>query len=190
DPVDDTDPNDLEGQVYLVNAAGPDIVNFDVTQDRLDFGDISVHNLIMGKLPTGEVAMVNPWAWTPQYQVIQDRTYTDLSIENYGVVANEHLRQDLGGVVSWEQGVGPREADTVYVRSHEYDVQERIDDFDPATMKLSFLYFGTRERLSVEDTPEGLLISTQPTNQSLLLAGISKSDLVPANIEFHHDQIV
>ena len=106
------------------------------------------------------------------------------------MVANEHLRQDIGGVVSWEQGVGPRESDTVYVRSHEYGVQERVTDFDPETNKLSFLYFGTRERLSVEDTAEGLLISVQPTNQSVLLAGISKIDLVPANIEFHHDQIV
>ena len=182
--------DNLQGQVFPVNSAGPDIVNFNPAEDRLDFGDISVHNLIMGKLETGEVAIVNPWAWAPEYQVVQGRSYTDLSIENYGVVGNEHLRQDMGGVVSWELGVGPREADTVYVRSHEYGVEERVDDFDPANTKLSFLYFGTRERLSVEDTTEGLLISVQPTNQSVLLAGISKSDLIPANIEFHHDQIV
>lgn len=180
----------LQGNVFSVNPAGPDIVNFNATEDRLDFGDISVHNLIMGKLETGEIAIVNPWAWTPEYQVIQDRTFTDLSIENYGVVGNEHLRQDLGGVVSWELGVGPRESDTIYIRSHEYGVQEQVDGFDPATMKISFLYFGTRERLSVEDTAEGLLISVQPTNQTVLITGISKSDLVPANIEFHHDQIV
>jgi len=186
----DSGPGDLQGQVFPVNPAGPDILNFNPAEDQLDFGDISVHNLIMGKLETGEIAIVNPWAWTPEYQVIQDRSYTDLSIENYGVVGNEHLRQDLGGVVSWELGVGPRESDTVYVRSHEYGVQEQVDDFDPATTKLSFLYFGTRERLSVEDTDEGLLISVQPTNQSVLLSGISKSDLIPANIEFHHDQIV
>ena len=186
----DSGPGDLQGQVFPVNPAGPDIVNFNPAEDRLDFGDISVHNLIMGKLETGEIAIVNPWAWTPEYQVVQGRSYTDLTIANYGVVGNEHLRQDLGGVVSWELGVGPRESDTVYVRSHEYGVQERIDNFDPENMKLSFLYFGTRERLSVEDTTEGLLISVQPANQSVLLAGISKSDLIPANIEFHHDQIV
>ena len=186
----DPGPGDLQGNVFPVNPAAPDIVNFNPDEDQLDFGDVSVHNLIMGKLETGEIAIVNPWAWSPEYQVLQDRVYTDLSIENYGVVSNEHLRQDLGGVVSWELGVGPRESDTVYVRSHEYGVQERVDDFDPAMTKLSFLYFGTRERLSVEDTSEGLLISVQPTNQSVLLAGISKSDLVPANIEFHHDQIV
>ena len=186
----DSGLGDLNGKVFPVNPAGPDIINFNPDEDRLDFADISVHNLILGKLETGEIAIVNPWAWTPEYQVVKDRTFTDLSIHNYGVVANEHLRQDIGGVVSWEQGVGPRDSDTVYVRSHEYGVQERVDDFDPETTKLSFLYFGTRERLSVEDTSEGLLISVQPTNQSVLLAGISKSDLVPANIEFHHDQIV
>ena len=186
----DSGLGDLTGNVFPVNPAAADIINFNPNEDRLDFGDISVHNLILGKLESGEVAVVNPWAWTPEYQVVKDRSLTDLSIHNYGVVANEHLRQDIGGVVSWEQGVGPRESDTVYVRSHEYGVQERIDDFDPETMKLSFLYFGTRERLSVEDTSEGLLISVQPTNQSVLLTGILKSDLVPANIEFHHDQIV
>ncbi len=188
--TDDSGLGDLQGKVFPVNPAGPDIINFNPDEDRLDFGDISVHNLILGKLESGEIAIVNPWAWTPEYQVVKDRSFTDLSIHNYGVVANEHLRQDIGGVVSWEQGVGPRESDTVYVRSHEYGVQERVDDFDPETTKLSFLYFGTRERLSVEDTPEGVLISVLPTNQSVLLAGITKSDLVPANIEFHHDQIV
>ena len=191
-PTGDSDSGlgDLNGNVFPVNPAAADIVNFNPDADRLDFGDISVHNLILGKLETGEIAIVNPWAWNPEYQVVKDRSFTDLSIHNYGVVANEHLRQDIGGVVSWEQGVGPRESDTVYVRSHEYGVQETITDFDPETNKLSFLYFGTRERLSVEDTPDGLLISVQPTNQSLLLAGVSLSDLVPANIEFHHDQIV
>ncbi|NBS32980.1 MAG: hypothetical protein EBS83_09295 [Planctomycetia bacterium] len=163
------EPDDGSGQVFAVNPAGPDIVGFDPAVDRLDFGEISVHNLIVGKTVAGEVAIINPWA---------------------GVVGNEHLRQDLGGVISWELGVGPREAGTVYVRSHEYGVQERVDNFDPAVNKLSFLYFGTRERLSVEDTAEGVLISVEPTGQSVLLAGIAMAELVPANIEFHHDQIV
>ena len=35
-------------------------------------------------------------------------------------------------------------------------MHEVIDDFDPATMKISFLYFGTRERLTVEDTGVGI----------------------------------
>lgn len=178
------------GRVFAVNTAGPDIVGFDPAVDRLDFGAVSVHNLIVGKLPSGEVAIVNPWAWTPEYQVLQGITFNDLTIENFGIVQNEHLRQDIGGAISWEQGVGPRTAGTVYVRSHEYGVTQVIDGFNPAINKLSFLYFGTRERLSVSDTAEGLLISVAPTGQSVLLSGVALSDLVPANIEFHHDQIV
>jgi GH18 family chitinase len=185
-----TDTGDTDGRVFAVNPAAADIVGFNPATDRLDFGDISVHNLIVGKRPSGEVAIVNPWAWTPEYQVVDGIGFTDLSIENYGVVVNEHLRQDLGGVISWELGVGPRESGTVYVRSHEYGVEERVEGFDPAVNKLSFLYFGTRERLAVEDTADGVLISVQPTGQSVLLVGVAKSDLLPANLEFHHDQIV
>ncbi|NCX98627.1 MAG: 1,3-beta-glucanase, partial [Planctomycetia bacterium] len=180
----------MTGRVFAVSAAGDDISGFDPARDRFDFGAVSVHNLILGKLSSGEVAFVNPWASTPEYQVVRGITYRDLTMANFGIVQNEHLRQDIGGAVSWEQGVGPRSAGTVYVRSHEYGVQERIEGFDPATMKLSFLYFGTRERLSLTDTAEGLLISVQPTNQSVLLAGMTKARLVPANVEFHHDQIV
>jgi len=183
-------PTDGEGRVFVVNPADADIVGFNPAIDRLDFGEISVHNLIVGKTAAGEVAIINPWAWTPEYQVLVGIGFDDLTLENYGIVGNEHLRQDLGGVISWELGVGPREAGTVYVRSHEYGVQERVENFDPAINKLSFLYFGTRERLSVEDTAEGVLISVEPTGQSVLLAGVAKAELVPANIEFHHDQIV
>ena len=183
-------PVDGSGRTFLANPAAPDIVDFNPAVDRLDFADISVHNLIVGKTEAGEVAIINPWAWTPEYLVLSGVGFDDLGIENYGIVGNEHLRQDLGGVISWELGVGPREAGTVYVRSHEYGVRERVEDFDPAVNKLSFLYFGTRERLSVDDTAEGVLISVEPTGQSVLLVGVAKADLVPANIEFHHDQIV
>ena len=183
-------PSDGLGRVFVVNPAAADIVGFDPAVDRLDFGDVSVHNLIVAKLASGEVAIVNPWAWTPEYQVIQGVEFADLTAENFGIVQNEHLRQDIGGVLSWELGVGPRDPGTVYVRSHEYGVSQVIDGFDPATNKLSLVYFGTRERLSVSDTAAGLLISVEPTGQSVLLSGVRKADLVPANLEFHHDQII
>jgi len=176
--------------VFLVNPAADDIVGFDPSRDRLDFADVSVHNLIIAKTQTGDVVIVNPWASTPESQVLRGISYRDLTMANFGVVQNEHLRQDIGGVLSWEQNVGPRNDSTVYVRSHEYGVQQRIEGFNPATMKLSFLYFGTRERLSVTDTTEGMLISTLPTNQSILLVGMTKAKLIPGNVEFHHDQIV
>jgi GH18 family chitinase/aryl-phospho-beta-D-glucosidase BglC (GH1 family) len=178
------------GRVFAADPAAADIVGFDPAADRLDFGSVSVHNLIVAKLPTGEVAIVNPWAWTPAEQVLRGISYADLTAGNFGIVENEHLRQDIGGVLSWERGVGPRVAGTVYVRSHEYGVREVVTGFDPATSRLSFLYFGTRERLTVSDTPEGLLLAVQPTGQSLLLQGVRKADLRPANVEFHHDQVV
>ncbi len=189
-PTPVVDPIDGQGNVFTISPSSSDIVGFNPSADRLEFGDVSVHNLIVGKTESGEVAIVNPWAWSPEYQVVSGVAFSDLTAENFGIIVNEHLRQDIGGVLSWELGVGPRDANTVYVRSHEYGVQERVEDFDPATTKLSFLYFGTRERLSVDDTDEGLLISVEPTGQSVLLVGVAKSDLVPSNIEFHHDQMV
>ncbi len=188
--VTPTPPSDGAGRVFLVNAAGNDIVGFDPAVDRFDFGDVSVHNLIVGKLASGELAFVNPWAWTPEYQVVRGISFTDLTVANFGIVNNEHLRQDIGGALSWELGIGTRAPGTVYVRSHEYGVREVIEGFNPATNKLSFLYFGTRERLTVTDTAEGLLISVEPAKQSVLLVGVKKADLVPANIQFHHDQII
>jgi endoglucanase len=136
------------------------------------------------------LAIINPWAWTPEFQVVKGVSFSDFTAANFGLVQNEHLRQDIGGAISWELGLGARNSNTVYVRSHEYGVQERVENFNPVTMKLSFLYYGTRERLTVTDTAEGLLISTEPTQQSLLLVGITRSQLIPANLEFHHDQVV
>ena len=189
-PITPTPIDTTTGRVFLVNPAADDIVGFDPSRDRLDFGNVSVHNMIIAKTETGEVAIVNPWASTPEFQVLRGISYRDITMANFGVVQNEHLRQDIGGVVSWEQGIGPRDGSTVYVRSHEYGVQQRIDGFNPATMKLSFLYFGTRERLSLTDTAEGLSISVLPTNQKILLVGVTKAQLMPVNIQFHNDQIV
>jgi Cellulose binding domain. len=54
---------------------------------------------------------------------------------------------------------------------------------------LNFLYLGTRERLSAGDTADGLLISVQPSGQSVLLVGVESTDLVGRNLVFHFDQI-
>ena len=176
------------GVTYQVNPAGSDITDFNPTTDRLDFGEISVHGLILGALPDGTAAIVNPWG--DQLQALQGLSWNDLSLNNLGVVGNEHLRQDIGAVLSWEQAIGARDATTVYVRSHQFAVQEVIHGFDPQTQKLNFLYTGTRERLSVVDTDQGLLIQFEPTNQSVVLTGVQRSDLIGANLEFHHDQVM
>ena len=183
------DAIDGAGKVFTLHSTHVDIVDFDSTQDRLHFGASSSHGLTLAKTISGEPAVVNLWADTLESQIISGVQFDELSIENFSVVANEHLRQDIGGALSWESGIGPRDSDTVYIRSHEVGVHERIQGFDPAKTSLSFLYFSSRARLSIDDTAEGILISAKGTGQSVLLVGVSKSQLLPHNIEFHHDQI-
>jgi chitinase len=186
------------GRLVSVNPSGSDLLGFDPSRDRLDFGEISVHGLILGKLADGSAVIVNPWQ-DADYQRILDEAgrpirWDQLSLENIAPVGNEHLREDIGGVLSWELGVGPGSTwpnpeRTVYVRSHEFGVQERVEGFDPSRDQLNFLYLGTRERLSAVDTADGLLISVQPSGQSLLLVGVESTDLVGRNLVFHFDQI-
>ena len=183
---------DNQAQVFQINLTGG-VVNIDdfdpINGDQLDFGDISVHGLILGQLEDGTAIITSPWS-TSNYIVLEGVRWADLSEANFVPVGNEHLRQDIGGVLSWEQGLGSLDPGTIYVRSHQYGVQERVENFDPLTQKLNFLYLGTRERLSVQDTNEGLLISTEPSGQSLLLVGVQRTDLVAGNLEFHHDQVM
>ncbi|MFK7761671.1 MAG: hypothetical protein AB8B62_00285 [Roseobacter sp.] len=187
-PAESTGTTTQGGTKFKADSNADDITGFDPAQDALDFGGTSVHGMIVTKSSTGEIVIDSPWS--DAAQIVQGVTYQDVTIDNFGIVGNEHFRQDMGGVISWEQGVGPRDADTVYVRSHEYGVHEVIDGFDPASMNISFLYFGTRERLSVEDSAEGLVISSLPTGQSLTLTGVELADLIPGRLEFHHDQVM
>ena len=183
-----TGPSDLGGVTWAADFGADDIIGFNPAADAIDFGNASVHGLILTMTPDEEPVIDNPWG--PDMQILQGVRLADLSIENFGVVGNEHLRQDLGGILSWEKGVGPRDPSTVYIRSHEYGQTQVIDGFDPSWQKISFLYFGTRERLSVEDTPDGMVISALPSGQSFTFRGVSKADLVPGNVEFHHDQVM
>lgn len=187
-PAESTGTTAQGGTKFKADSNADDITGFDLAKDALDFGGTSVHGMIVTKSATGEIVIDSPWS--DAAQIVQGVTYQDVTIDNFGVVGNEHFRQDMGGVVSWEQGVGPRDTDTVYVRSHEYGVHEVIDGFDPTSMNISFLYFGTRERLSVEDSAEGLVISSLPTGQSLTLTGVDLADLIPGRLEFHHDQVM
>ena len=186
------------GSIFQVNPSSADITGFDPARDVLDFGDTSVHGLILGKLPDGTAILVNPWQSSDYQRILgvdgKPILWSELSVDNLGVVGNEHLRQDAGGALSWELWVGPgadwpNEQRTVYIRSHEWGVQERVEGFNPETDKLNFLYLGTRERLSAVDTDEGLLISVEPSGQSILLVGVLGDELVGRNLEFHFDQI-
>ena len=184
------DTIDGEGDMFAVGPSRPDIHGFDAATDRFDFGLHTARSVALGKNGVGDLAFFNPWTAVPEFQVVPNVTYDQLSIANFAAIADEHLRQDLGGVLSWEHQIGPREPGTIYIRSHETGVQDRVEGFDPQTMKISLLYLGTRDRLFVEDTPEGLLISAGSTGQSTLLMGVSKASLIGNNIELHHDQVV
>ncbi|MEO1016262.1 MAG: hypothetical protein AAFY56_01010 [Pseudomonadota bacterium] len=187
-PPETTGATAAGGVKFRADTNADDIVAFDVAKDQLDFGDTSVHGMILTKTPAGEVAIDSPWS--DALQIVQGVGYQDLSIESFGIVGNEHFREDIGGVVSWELGIGPRDTDTVYIRSHEYGQSEVISDFNASTDKISFLYFGTRERLSVEDSDEGLVISSLPTGQSFTFSGLALADLAPGQVEFHFDQVM
>lgn len=176
------------GTNYRADANADDIVGFDAAVDGIDFGSDSVHGVILTKTPAGEIAIDSPWS--EAMQIVQGVTYQEVTADTFGIVGNEHLRQDVGAVLSWELGVGPRDDHTVYVRSHEYGVAEVVDDFDVATDRISFLYFGTRERLTVTDTADGLVISSLPTGQSVTLTGLALADLAPGQVEFHFDQVM
>ena len=203
----------IGGGVDRVVGTSGEVAGFDPLRDRLDFGDISVHGMILGKLVDGSAVIVNPWQ-QDSYQRITDLNgdpvrWDQLAIENFAPVGNEHLRADAGGVISWELGVGPRSdaiaadaegridftepgaavSETVYIRSHEYGVQEVVSNFDPENDKISFIYLGTRERVSAVDTDQGLLISVEPSGQSVLIEGVQSTQLRADNVEFHFDQV-
>tara|TARA_B100000674_G_scaffold475237_1_gene468115 strand:+ start:32 stop:3496 length:3465 start_codon:yes stop_codon:yes gene_type:complete len=185
---------------FAVGDFSQDIRGFDPATDKLDFGSVSVHSLIIGQDKNGYATIVFPWQ-PDQFQRIlgidgQGIRWSDLSESNFAPVANEHLRQDVGGVVSWENQIGPAFNDaepasqkTVYIRSHEKDSITRIEGFDPLTDKINFLYFGTRERLNVENVGSDLIISSEPNGQQFIFIGVQKENLIGANLEFHFDQI-
>ena len=184
--------------IFTVGNFSQDITGFDPSSDQLDFGNISVHSLILGNDVNGMATIVYPWQ-PNSFQRIEGVRWSDLSPANFADVGNEHLRGDIGGVYSWENKLGPAfdaggdviAGDTVYIRSHEKNIGETvIDDFDPITDKISFLYFGTRERLSVENDGPDMVIGSEPIGQSFRFTNVQREDLIGQNIEFHFDQIV
>ena len=187
--TDEASVSDAPARVFEVDVYSGEVTDFRPGTDRLDFGGQSVHNLILGKTEEGYVTFLSPWN-DAQKMTLVGVTYDQLALEDYGVVGNEHLRQDLGGVVSWELGIGEKDANTTYIRSHEYGKVETITDFDPATDKISFLYYGTRERLSVTQDGADLVIATEPTGQTFIFQNTNLNDIPGASLEFHFDQII
>nr|WP_232786762.1 Calx-beta domain-containing protein [Mycolicibacterium aurum] len=172
------------GTIYQVTTSGPDIVGFNPAKDKLDLGDVSVHNFIVVDTAEG-VGFRNPWSG--ETAIITGVSLSQLTIDSFTPVINDHLRQDLSGALAWEQGVTAK-PNTVYARSHEVGQIDRVA-FNAATDVVDFRYFGTREQLYMADTPEGVVISNSGTGQALILQGVTKTQLTARNFVFHSAQV-
>jgi len=183
-----SDVSDAGGVIWPADFSADDIIGFNPLADEIDFDSASAQGAVLAKTPAGEAVIDDPRG--QDMQILQGMLLSDLSVENFGRVSNQYLRLDIGGILSWEKGVGPRDADTVYIRSHEYGVSQVIEGFDPLTRKISFLYFGARGHLTVEDTPDGMVIMALPSGQKFIFTGVAKADLVAGNLEFRRDQVM
>lgn len=172
------------GTVYHVTTAGPDIVGFDPTRDKLDLGDVSVHNFIVVDTADG-VGFRNPWSG--ETAIVQGVSLGQLTVDSFAPIINDHLRQDLSGALAWEQGIIAQPG-TVYARSHEIGQIDRVA-FDPATDVVDFRHYGTREQLYMVDTPEGVVISNAGTGQALILQGVTTDELTARHFVFHNAQV-
>lgn len=97
------------------------------------------------------------------------------------------MREALSGALAWENGP-VLAADTVYMRSHEVGQVDRVA-FDPATDVVSFKFYGSRENLSMTESPEGVVIADLSTGQKLILLGLTRADLSPTNFAFTFTQV-
>ncbi|MEW6257959.1 MAG: Calx-beta domain-containing protein [Pseudomonadota bacterium] len=175
---------ETSGRTYQITTAGADIVGFDPAKDKLDLGDVSVHNFIVVDTAEG-VGFLNPWSG--EMAVLVGVSLGQLTIDNFAPIINDHLRQDLSGALAWEQGVTAA-PNTVYARSHEIGQIDRVA-FDPATDVVDFRYFGTREQIYMADSPEGVIISNSGTGQALILLGVTTGQLSVDNFLFHFAQV-
>jgi len=116
------DTIDGDGRVFMVDPTHVDISDFDPARDRLSFVQASSHGLVLAKTASGEPAVLNLWADAPQQQIISGVTFDDLTVATFSVVMNEHLRQAIGGALSWECGVGHRDPRKTYIPPHEVGV--------------------------------------------------------------------
>jgi hypothetical protein len=110
------------GVVYDVTTSGPDILGFNPAKDKLNLGDVSVHNFIVVDTADG-VGFRSPW--TGETAVIAGVSLGQLTIDSFTPILNDHLRQDLSGALAWEHGVTPA-PNTVYARSHEIGRPGRV----------------------------------------------------------------
>ncbi|PRC58234.1 hypothetical protein C6A85_29520, partial [Mycobacterium sp. ITM-2017-0098] len=82
----------VTGTIYQVVTSGPDIVGFDPAKDKLNLGDVSVHNFIVVD-PAEGVGFRNPWSG--ETAIVKGVSLSQLTIDSFAPVINDHLRQDL-----------------------------------------------------------------------------------------------
>lgn len=184
---DDTevDPGTGPGKVYLVNSvSGADIVGFDPAVDKIDLGSANIHSFIVIDTPQG-FGFMSPWSG--EQVIVQGVRLSDLSVENFKFIDNNHLREALSGVLAWENGP-VLATDTVYMRSHEVGQVDRVA-FDPATDVVNFKFYASRENLSMTDSSEGVVIADLSTGQTLILLGVTRAQLSSTNFEFTFTQV-
>ena len=173
-----------EGRIFAVSTSGADITGFDPARDKLDFGGVSVHNFIVVDTATG-VGFMDPWSG--ETIIIQGVSLGQLTINSFTPIENDHLRQCLSGALAWEQGVTAA-PNTVYARSHELGQIDRVA-FNPATDKVDFRYYGSREQISMSDGAEGVIIANAGTGQALILLGVTKAQLSVTNFIFYPAEV-
>ena len=184
-PVPTPSPTPTNGQIIQVNENAADVLNFDSAMDKIDFGNYSVHSMIITESSAG-VSFRSPW--NSSAQTLVGISLKDLSADNFLPIGNQHLREDVGGALAWSTGKAILKPNTVYARSHEVGKREVVD-FNPTTDKISFLYYGSRELLNIADSSEGVVFSNGATNQSLVLKDVRIADLAASNFEFHFSQV-
>ena len=102
-PEPEASTADAPARVFEVDVYSGEVTDFRAGIDRLDFGDKSVHNLILGKTAEGDVTFLSPWNDAQKMTLVGDlRPAGPWGLRRRW---REHLRQDLGGVVV---GVGRR----------------------------------------------------------------------------------
>lgn len=179
-----TNPGSNPGVIYHVTATGPDIIGFNPARDKLDLGDVSVHNFIVVDTPEG-VGFRNPWSG--ETAIVQGVSLGQLTVDSFTPVINDHLRQDLSGALAWEHGITPA-ANRVYARSHEIGQVDTVA-FNPATDVIDMRYYGTREQIYLTDSAAGVILGNAGTGQALILQGVTKNQLSEKNFVFHFAQV-
>ena len=174
----------MTGTVFQVIQGAGDVTGFDPARDKLDLGDVSVHNFIVVDTARG-VGFMDPWSG--ETTVVQGVSLGQLTADSFLPVVNDHLRQCLAGALAWAHGVEAA-PNTVYARSHE---PGRIDRavFDPATDVVDFRHYGSREQISMTDGAEGAVISNAGTGQTLILLGVRVAELSVENFVFYSAQV-